>query len=811
MPRSCSLCAILAWINSPRGIACDEYGESIAAISPPASTYIVEHPQHKFVTRAQPTHTAAIPGCSSGRGVAALRKMINATSRYKWSDRTGSTPLRTFGRPQVSSKSRCIYRPQICSPSSPLCAACSQAPAALGKPPVAAPLPRTSWNSSSLLASRSRPAAAVASRTARLQALSMEQLGKERMDMVQTLDDLVFWLQIRGKTVSDLSPYKIAWAIENIKDVRTPHSGAGSTSGSGSDSSYSSDESDCEAGSLQLLLQAFMAKYPIMTAKQLARSITILARAGHLRGQALDSALGHLADAKGVQGVTINQLISIMPAAAKEAPRGVAAAGTLGFFRATCSRITAELNSSKSDLAWSGWELRSVLHACALVGFVDTQMCARVAAVTVAVLPKLEPRCIGLLLWSWATLRPCEQGGDELQKQQLQLFQEAAGVCLRHLHDGQFHPQGVSNILWAWATLDLLPSSLQAGSTEVSSTIELLDSLAEWSVANIGSFDPQALSNIAWACSKLRYRHDNLLDSIAAAVDPAQHGRYTPQGASNLLYAFAMLRPKQPLPEALLQLASQKARGMTMQGVCNCAWALTIAAAASSQAGFSLTAWQSLQPRLLEVLGSRRGLPAETALQLHQVQLAANLTGQQHILQLPADITKPTQAAISRNRAEIGGMRHSKFQADVYRTAKGLTSTARGTPAGGSILRAEFIDPLHPGPIDVAILWKSRAVAVQADGPCHYTSNLPHMALGSKVLRDWLLRELGWTVAVVPHWEWEAQNANSRVQEERQRRQYLQRLLDTSVAADAADAPEPRLTAGAVDRARALLMRAGGQ
>jgi hypothetical protein len=167
------------------------------------------------------------------------------------------------------------------------------------------------------------------------------------------------------------------------------------------------------------------------------------------------------------------------------------------------------------------------------------------------------------------------------------------------------------------------------------------------------------------------------------------------------------------------------------------------------------------------------------------------------------------QAAISRNRAEIGGMRHSKFQADVYRTAKGLTSTGRGTPAGGSILRAEFIDPLHPGPIDVAILWKSRAVAVQADGPCHYTSNLPHMALGSKVLRDWLLPELGWTVAVVPHWEWEAQNANSRVQEERrQRRQYLQRLLDTSVAADAAFSPPARLRPGSVDRARALLVEA---
>jgi hypothetical protein len=426
----------------------------------------------------------------------------------------------------------------------------------------------------------------------------------------------------------------------------------------------------------------------------------------------------------------------------------------------------------------------------------------------VGLLPTLRPRTIGLLLWCWATLRPCDEGRGELLLQLL-LFQAAAGECVGRLRNGEpFHPQGASNILWACATLDLLPCTLQAGSTEASSMLQLLDGLAEWSVANTGSFEPKALSNIAWACSKLRYRHDGLLDGLAAAVDPMQHGRHTPQGAANLLYAFAVLRPEQPLPEALLQLASQKAPAMTMQGVCNCAWALAIAVAAEPQAaGFSHPIWQSLQPRLLQLLAGRAGLSVASALQLHQVELAASLTGQQQFLKLPAGIAKPTQVAIDRSRAEIGSMRRSRFQSAVYRTAKGLTTTARGTPAGGSVLRAELIDPLHPGPIDMAILWKGRPVAVQVDGPCHFTSNEPRTALGNKVLRDWQVRELGWTEAAVPYWVWEAQNADSRAEQEgMQRRQYLRGLLDRSVAADAADA-KPRLHPGSVERARALLLK----
>jgi hypothetical protein len=46
-------------------------------------------------------------------------------------------------------------------------------------------------------------------------------------------------------------------------------------------------------------------------------------------------------------------------------------------------------------------------------------------------------------------------------------------------------------------------------------------------------------------------------------------------------------------------------------------------------------------------------------------------------------------------------------------------------------------------------------VALEVDGPSHAAVNCPSHVLGATVCRNWLLQQWGWTVVVVPWWQWQ--------------------------------------------------------
>ena len=75
--------------------------------------------------------------------------------------------------------------------------------------------------------------------------------------------------------------------------------------------------------------------------------------------------------------------------------------------------------------------------------------------------------------------------------------------------------------------------------------------------------------------------------------------------------------------------------------------------------------------------------------------------------------------------------------------------------------------------IDMIVLWKSKQVAVEVDGPSHFLSgHRVHLATGATLLKHRQLRALGWHLVVVPNWEWhEVQGSNAK------RHEYLLCLL----------------------------------
>lgn len=56
--------------------------------------------------------------------------------------------------------------------------------------------------------------------------------------------------------------------------------------------------------------------------------------------------------------------------------------------------------------------------------------------------------------------------------------------------------------------------------------------------------------------------------------------------------------------------------------------------------------------------------------------------------------------------------------------------------------------------VDMVIQLGGQQVAVEANGPVHYTSTEPRRLLGNKVLRDWFLQKRGYKVLNVPWWLW---------------------------------------------------------
>ena len=69
--------------------------------------------------------------------------------------------------------------------------------------------------------------------------------------------------------------------------------------------------------------------------------------------------------------------------------------------------------------------------------------------------------------------------------------------------------------------------------------------------------------------------------------------------------------------------------------------------------------------------------------------------------------------------------------------------------------------PGLPYAVDVSVVLPSGAkVAVEADGPSHFSANCDRQGLPlgketATVLRDRLLQLSGWRVVSVPHWEWD--------------------------------------------------------
>jgi hypothetical protein len=140
----------------------------------------------------------------------------------------------------------------------------------------------------------------------------------------------------------------------------------------------------------------------------------------------------------------------------------------------------------------------------------------------------------------------------------LQLLEEASASCLH-----SFTPQGLSNTLYAWAVLGVVPSPAWCD--------------LYWRVSSsaLNHCEPQHLSNTVWAAAKLALQPPAEWAGRWWVVSQQALTRSTPQGCSNMLWAVAVLGWGVPRgwAESFARVTQPRLAQWPEQALTNCCWA----------------------------------------------------------------------------------------------------------------------------------------------------------------------------------------------------------------------------------------------
>jgi hypothetical protein len=472
-------------------------------------------------------------------------------------------------------------------------------------------------------------------------------------------------------------------------------------------------------------------------------------------------------------------------------------------------------------------ELANIAWALAVLGHEDRAFMGELLAAAQAQLPVFEPQALSNTLWAAATL------GLALPPGFLGAFLAAAGAQLPAFKPQAlsntlwaaatvglplppsflgaflaaaealmpaFKPQALSNTALALAKLSL---RVDGGGSR--SLVELLGQMTSaqpgWPKAQLQRFldaladeaarrlrpglasgadwTAQNLANTMWAFSELRHFHAGLWSAVTgealARCRGGEDSGWDGQHVSNLALGLARLRASEggALDFALVQLlqrlgsrlAAERPQAFNAQDACNLAWA-------HAAAGAPYCAWL-MERLLLPLANNPSSLAPEGERQLLQYLLALERPGSgmpPTVAQRP-EYRSLRQLGVEAHQARVqdrSGQAPSQLQRQVHAAAQRLAARGMLVSAG-----LEQLTPSGLFSVDVAVVLPGgRCVAVEADGPTHYSSNWdaggrPVAVEAASLLRNRLLPavEAGWAVASVPFHEWEALRGDGGAEE----------------------------------------------
>ncbi|CAJ1375047.1 unnamed protein product [Effrenium voratum] len=234
---------------------------------------------------------------------------------------------------------------------------------------------------------------------------------------------------------------------------------------------------------------------------------------------------------------------------------------------------------SDHDMATTVWAVATMSCAGprgqAFVGDLAVAACARTE--------EFAPQGLSMLLWGYATLA---------QSQTIPAAQLVTSLCPKVAKDAKlFTPQGAANILWALATLDASMTESEAESAESKAgagvtafeegvwAIEALSaSLSEQLLACNG----QDIANALWALASLGYDGTApaaLFQKVSSCSADLAIYQFTAQNCANILWAFARRGRESGSRDLALAIAERAAllsHEWDEQSLATTVWALAV-------------------------------------------------------------------------------------------------------------------------------------------------------------------------------------------------------------------------------------------
>eukprot|EP00884_Botryococcus_braunii_P019242 jgi/Botrbrau1/6000/Bobra.104_1s0029.2 len=373
-------------------------------------------------------------------------------------------------------------------------------------------------------------------------------------------------------------------------------------------------------------------------------------------------------------------------------------------------------------------------------------------------LSTFTPQACSNMMWSFATLNYRNE----------KFFKAACEAQVKQITDNI--PQGISNSLWACCILNFYDEKLCAAGAdemlkrgEVFSGQEMCNSL--FAFAKLGFLDraimdmmskeslkparlremlPIALVNICWSFAKLRWDPGRLVD-VFEDILVAQNPPPAPREMANFLWATAKLNRKcKRMFQYAFKRLQEAPEEWTSQEVANLLWTMSVLKMGAEPAFEQLVKLMVSRVRhsMAEGSGWERWSGNEKGgNQLFQAVIMAKVDAGLDFTPLLGEELYQKLERRWREVATVNMM--SAFHLDV---AKVLTMM--GVPHEMEKLTEDGYASL-----DILVQSPKGPVAVEVDGPYHFTSNTLK-PLGSTVLRERMLLEYGYQLVSIPYYEY---------------------------------------------------------
>ena len=405
--------------------------------------------------------------------------------------------------------------------------------------------------------------------------------------------------------------------------------------------------------------------------------------------------------------------------------------GTLGVYNEALIKAIASETQTKVR-TFNAQELVNTAWAYAKLGAYDEGFMDAIAGAIQSRIGELNHHGLSNTAWAYAELRVCNQD----------LMSAIALAVQGKIRD--FTPQELSSTAWAYAKLGVYDEGF-------------MDAIAGAIQSRIGELNHHGLSNTAWAYAELRVYNSELMSAIALAVQDKIRD-FTPQELSSTAWAYATLFASNKALMADIAVEVQgKIRLFKPQELANIAWALAV--------------FDIIDSPLLPLLKA----------EINDVFARGDLLGKEEMNQFIRvsdwqQLSKKVPLFIPEKNASFFDVNDGKgtFKDEVEAALAGTRSKSEWV-----YVKEAYIRNIHHH-VDFLLYANAtgKECLIEVDSPYHYSKS--QTPLGSTVLRDRLLRGLGYDLVTIPYYEWDDLHTfEDQVV-------YLQRRLSAFLESDAA-------------------------